>query len=371
MKINNFYSNKPTYSPSSAQNKPSFKGYFACPIKELHFQTFNAYEKRYPIIKELQRKCGEYFKILVQSFDGVTDAAKAPSKKPKSPVAEERFHNHEWGQDNKLFTENGLLVLKNCADFGWKDATVLAKHLNLPTRDVEPYIEGGNCFLGKKPNGDTFALIGHDALVKKRYHGYDVGEINNIGKDKLAEALGLNPDNVHVIPQPAYHLDMAIRPLKYPDVLVDSRQLPFDFVRRPLTYLRRRFHECVSQGEYASPKKVARALEEQGFNPIFVPGSLNDDREALNYMNAVVHQKPDGSLVYITNHSSKGKGFLIGSNMEKVFTRDLQKQCPDISEIIFIDGKGAVEDCLKNKSAGIHCLTSERPDFEQWNRMLK
>lgn len=368
MQINNFYNAyRPKQSPN--QKRPAFKGYFACPIKELHIQS--ARRKRYSIVEELQKKCGHYFRILVQSVEDLTEASQfTPQNQKTIPNIYYGTLNSEYGQDNKLFTENGILLLKSCDNFGWEDATKLAQHLNLPTRDVEPYIEGGNCFLGKKPDVDTFALVGQDALTKKRYGGSDVYTVGKIRKEKLAEALKLHPDNVHIIPQADHHLDMAIRPLKYPYVLVDNRDLTHELVRRPFQDVRSKHREYLLKRNFASPEEVAHALEQQGFKPIFVPGSLGYDRKKLNYLNAIVHQKPDGKLVYITNRSSKSRGYLIGSDMEQVFSQHLKEQCPDVDEVIFIDGEGAMERCLNNESAGLHCLFSERPDFGKWATML-
>lgn len=376
MRINNFYNNKPTYSPSPTQNKPPFKGYIACPIKELHIQTFNSYESRYPIIEELNRKCGQYFRIIVQTFEGFIDAANITPKKP-TPTCPYKLTYNEHGQDNKLFTENGILLLEGCAKDGWEEAETLAQYLDLPTRHVKTYVQGGNCFLGKKPDGETFALVGQDALKKKRYgpRPYEV-EKTDIDKNRLAEELGLHPDNVYVLPQPEYHLDMAIRPLKYPYVLVDSPQKTIELttskkLKAYLLKLQEKLKGYTEEENYTSPELIAERLEEMGFKPIFVPGTIGMCREETNFMNAIVHQKPDGSLVYITNHSKGDKKFWKGSDMEEVFTQYLREQCPDISEVIFIDGKGEIDYCLRTKFSGIHCLASERPDVEQWNRMLK
>lgn len=373
MKINNFYNSKNTYQQKPLE-KQSFKGYFACPIKELHFQTFNSANRRYPVIRDLQRKCGKYFDIIVQTADGFSPAKKF-KKPPQKEVRKSAYPGEycEYGQDNKLFIENKILLLQGCMDAGWKEAKILAEHLGIKSQSVRSNVQGGNCFLGKLPTGENFALIGQDALCIRRdstpWSGGDV--IKTVTKQEVAKEMGIKPENLYVIPQPDFHLDMAIRPLKYPYVLVDDMDLTFSMAKtdKQRDYLKNEVYllsqkEMIAEKKYATPKQTAEELEKHGFKPIMVPGSFGFYRTVLNYMNAIVHQNPDGSLTYITNRSERGKKFWLGLNMEKIFTEYLKTQCPDVKDVIFIDWQ-----TMGRESAGIHCLTSERPDFERWKNM--
>lgn len=363
MRINNFYdTNKPQQSPN--QNKSTFKGYFACPIKELHIQTFHPTKcaNRYPIIKEMEKKCGQYFRILVQTLEGFTDASKF-QKQTRLPSC----NYYEFGQDNKLFTQNQMLLLQACRHWGWQDAETLAKHLNMPTREISGTLEGGNCFLGKKPNGDSFALIGSDGIWEAGDTPYFC-EITNTAKTFVAKELGLSLDNVHVIHQPDFHLDFAIRPLNYPYVLVDDRALTQKLVAKKTGQaidVYGQHKDYILHREYLYPEEVVKELEAQNFKPVLVPGSLGDKRQSVNYMNAIVHQTPDGRLVYITNRS-KNSRLTEKVDLEDIFTQHLREKCPQISDIIFIDGDGEIEKCLRKESAGVHCLFSENPNFERW-----
>lgn len=356
MRINNFYGASKSQQPST-QKKPAFKGYFACPIKELHVHPRNDSSRanRVPIIQELQARCGRFFRILVQTANGVVDA-----RDFKASMQDASGDFHQYGQDNKVFRENMMLLLTGCQKKAWLQANELAEHLKIPTREINGALEGGNCFLGKKPNGDDFILVGNDSLV-------DSTSKRVISKKDIAKELGLSLNNVHVIPQLGYHADIAIRPLKYPYVLVDNRNLTHELTKaeRQIKSVHGEHDQYLFRHGYSTPYETAHELEQQGFKPIFVPGSLGDNRTAANYMNAIVHEKPDGSLVYITNHSRVGHYF-DGVNMEEIFSQHLKEKCPEVSEVIFIDGKEQIERCLGQESAGIHCLFSENPNFRDW-----
>lgn len=373
MKITNFCNAKNTYQQKPSENQ-SFKGYFACPINELHFQTFNTRNRIYRVIRDLQRKCGKYFDIIVQTADGFAPAKKFKKSPPK--VARKSTYPSEYceyGQDNKLFTENRMLLLQGCINAGWKEAEILAEHLGIKSQAVRSNVQGGNCFLGKLPNGEDFALIGQDALCLRRDSSpWSEGDvIKTLTKQEVAKEIDIKPENLYAIPQPDFHLDMAIRPLKYPYILVDDMDLTFSMAKtdKQRDYLKNEVYllsqkERIAKMKYTTPKQTAEELEKLGFIPIMVPGSFGFKRTMLNYMNAIVHQNPDGSLTYITNRSDYGKKFWIGLNMEKIFSEYLKTQCPDVKKIIFIDWK-----YIGREDAGVHCLTSERPDFEKWKRM--
>lgn len=358
---------------------PAFKGYFACPIKELHFQAVTSLDRRYHVIKELSSKCKQYFKIFVQGKDAVVDVSEISRIRAQKYESDNDYINsiHDYGQDNKLFTERRILLLKGCDGRGYEEATKLAKNLHIKTDTIVPHIQGGNCFLGKKTDGENFALIGAEALCVKNDSRYYRSVIRRASVKEIAESLKIKPENVYVIRQPDYHLDMAIRPLKYPYVLVDDMDLTIQLMKNDKqrayvnnTYYTQDQKVRIKEQYYSTPSETCENLKEHGFVPIRVPGSLGFYRSNLNYLNAIVHQNPDGSLVYITNHSKAGHSFWKGVNMEKLFSDYLKSQCPDVKDVIFIDGKGEMGKCLNRESAGIHCLVSERPDFEQWNKLL-
>jgi len=349
---------------TSNQNKlpqTKFKGYAACPIKELHVQP--NYQKRFPsMISELNKKCGKYFKIVVQMMDrATTDIGNLNFKESNCVEGSTTFC---WGQDNKLFFEDGSLgvLMENQKPDGAKK---LAKQLGLTSRLINLNIEGGNCFLGKKPNGENYALVGADAIYKN--------------KTTVAKSLNLKPENLYVISQPDFHIDMVVRPLTYPYVLVGDHKLIKKMTKgnslnhnqnKQLEQLEQSRDETIKYCNYTPVDTVIDELKKQGFKPIRVPGMVG--RNKASFMNAIVHQEPNGDLIYITNKTHLDKK--LGINCEKIFEQDLKAKVPEIKEVIFIDGEGLIQDSLAigngENGGGIHCMTSERPDFKKWKMIL-
>ena len=146
-------------------------------------------------------------------------------------------------------------------------------------------------------------------------------------------------------------------------------------LRMDLLYMVKSFSHTVKSSNVAGLNSVSRALKNHGFEVVKVPGRLYDIDSMMcsgstlnhffNYMNGVVHENPDGSLVYITNKSKLNKQFnitpeiseKIGFDFEKMF---LDKISPYIKKenVYFIDN---VADDLHNLHGGIHCLCNEIP----------
>lgn len=351
MKISNQFNNQ--YQLKKPEN-PLFRGYFAAPIKELHVQT--CYQSgMITMINELKSKCGKHFDIVAQ----LKDRLAKPSQLVDSGyggIADSL--DDKWGQDNKIFlADNKLLVLKSHDSYNLAER--LANLLKLKVRQCYSHVEGGNCFLGQKPNGDNFALIGKDAVI-------------NDSKLNVASSLFVKPETLFVLSQPMYHLDMFIRPLLYPNVLVGDPKLMHKFAKAQyqadvIDSLSKERDKVFEAEKYVSVETTIKQLKAFGFNPIRVPGVLGSDE--LNYMNAIVHQKDDGSLLYITNKSHPSLNHRTGIDFELEFEKYLKRKVPQISEIVFIDGDGFVSNSLTH-GGGIHCMTNEMPDFEKWKKML-
>ena len=340
---------------SQTPKKIQFEGWAAAPIKELHIQPGNG-PSFLPFIHELNSKCKDYFKIVVQLADGlVVDMKKIKLDEYKKIKGSTELF---WGQDNKIFFENDKLGIFSES----KDpitASMFAKKLRIKTEIIKLETQGGNCFLGKKPNGETYALVGKDALD---------------GNDKItvAKSLNVKVENLHLISQPNFHLDMVVRPLTYPYVLVGDPKLTAEIVKKGLNQNQCenfdiKYFKTIGR-EYASTNQTVNELKSHGFEPILVPG-LIAGRRGVNFMNAIVHQKPDGKLVYITNKTNIGLND--GINFKKIFENDVRSKCPQIDKFIYIDGKGHVQEALTRFLGGTHCMTCERPDFEKWNEILK
>ena len=335
--------------------KLAFKGWAAAPIKEIYVQL--ASHKDYtPFLFELNKKCKQYFKIVVQSTDNlIYDMRKL---KPNKKGCIEGGTGDIWSQDNKIFFENGDLGIfpeSNDPEI----AENLAKKLKIKSQIMNLQTQGGNYYLGKKTNGENFALVGIDAL-------------DGLTKETAADALHVDVKNLHVISQPSFHIDVVVRPLTYPYVLVGDPNLTAKLAREGhneeqcKSFNKRLF--TSKENLYATTDDTVKELENQGFKAIRVPG-LIAGYSGLNFMNAIVHQKPNGKLIYITNKTSIGEN--IGIDFGGIFEKYLKSKCPEIEKIIYIDGKGFVQKALTKILGGTHCMTCEKPDFEKWNAMLK
>jgi hypothetical protein len=355
MKITNQHT---TYSNQTPKKVP-FKGWAAAPIKEIYLQPNN--DNRFmPLIKELNKKCKRYFKIIVQLTDGLV-------AEPKKITL---FKNGNikggtlccWSQDNKIFFENNELgVFYDSHDP--KRARLLAKQLQVKAKTMNLESQGGNYFLGKKTNGENYALVGADSL-------------DGCEGQHIAKSLNVKTENMYAISQPNFHIDMVVRPLTYPYVLVGDPKLTNKLINDIRTKkglpLLEKHHSNVVKGDehynYSSTAKTVKELKAHGFKPIRVPGLLSDEM-GLNFMNAIVHQKPDGKLIYITNKTHLGEN--IGIDFEAIFEKDLKSKFPAIEKVIYIDGEGLIQESLVEYEGGTHCMSCEKPDFEKWNNLLK
>ncbi len=236
----------------------------------------------------------------------------------------------------------------------------------MPKIDINMPIEGGNCFLGKKTSGEYFALIGNKNLC-----GNDIPFI--------AKHLGIKGENVHLIPQPDFHIDLGIRPLNYPYVLLGDRKLTANLILAKYKLDNSTKLLIETEGnflphDYAGIDKIEHELRQKMFIPIRVPGILGDNQ--VNYMNAIVHQESKGDLIYITNDCQPSCYKNIDIN--SLFKEYLMKQVPQIKKVEFISGGSNnnsnaygtyMNFALARTGGGIHCMTSERPDFVKWNAM--
>lgn len=363
MKIQNIknYNYKSQNEPS--KSKTSFKGYFACPIKELHIQP--DYQKEFiPFAKELEKKCKKYFDIVIQLKGRLYKSA------DKLKIDNDKFIVHQnascWGQDNKLFLEDGSVLIGKSANDP-NTARKLAKMLNLPKKEYHKKIAGGNIFLGKDKKGKNIALIGSDVLV-------------GTSAQKLSRTLGIEKKNLFVVPQPDFHIDLMVRPLNFPYILVGDYKLMennidknnelSELIINNLQQHAARREEYRLSDNYASPEEVIKSLKSQGLEPIRVPGIIGKNK--ANFMNAIVHQDKDGKLVYITNKSDFPKD--LQTMFEEIFKKDLMSKAPQVKEIMFINGDKLVPTSLRlldgESGGGVHCLSCERPNFEAWRALF-
>ena len=319
--------------------KINFKGYDALPLKSIKLsKLFDG------SIEHEMQEIGLRENILIDTFE----------------------YGSQWLQDIDTFIEksNELQVISHF----WM-AREHIKELNKTGSKVEssPYcIKGGNVFIGKYPNGEKWMLTGES-------------EIFNKNLKEISETYEIKEENIHLIPLMNFHLDLFIRPIGYPYVLVNDDKMvnketaKMEGKNKDLKKFRSDVinHQKNIQKKYpTTTDEVCKSLEELGFVPIRVPAVWG---ESVNFINAIVNQHKDGTISYITGSSKCENKYI--SSCEKIFEKILREKVPNLKNIYFVEGEkddnnkgygNKIMQSLKKFQGGLHCLTSEVPDFEIW-----
>lgn len=340
--------------------KQNFKGYDAAPIKNIYLSVLEANDEKdlFDDIESVANR--ENIGLWTITGDRLFKG-----REPETWVG--RYPADIWLQDRIFFTEGkeetkvhparGLLGIHPSIS---KDFEVKS---NIKTSDTILNTECGNFFVGKKENGEKYVLAGVESASDAK---------------KIAELQNIKKENIHIIPQPAFHIDMFVRPVGFPYILVHDEELALKNVDKlnttneAKTRLKKEIQssrEYILRGrKYISGKELAKELEKQGFKPILIGGIYGTN---VNFINALVHKRNDGNLVYITNGSenlSREK-----TQLQKIFEQDLKAKVPNVAKVDFILGEKAkitgdnvIGDLLMFYQGGVHCLAAEEPDFEKW-----
>ncbi len=389
--------------------KQNFKGYAAAPIKNIYLQN-NTQESQKNIFNEL-KEVGkkEGFGVQIEQdgklYQDINDAE--PSER------------YMWAQDNKIIVDKDgkrqVLVSGVKPDF----ESELGKALDVETTDAQSVFEGGNVYIGKKPDGENYLIVGQDVVFEmaaakfldakltraskmsdvkpfkmmfQMPGGYatmteggdkvsfEVDEteiLEEQAKEQLSKDFNVKKENICIVPQLEFHIDMFLRPLDYPYILINDKNMA-DMVasefgiknqgeKDPLDMLDAMFL-FAKEDKYAT---TIQKLKDCGFKPISVAGVFGDSGE-VNYMNSFVNQAPDGSLSYIAMSSKDAdKKF---KELDSVFDNELKSKAPNIKNIHHISGGKSEENKDLNnimaniyyRQGGLHCLGCEEPDFEKW-----
>lgn len=394
-----------------------FSGYAACPIKRLHLQPYR--HRDLEISRQLE-KIGEQAGFVVCTQTG----AKVHTRASNAHKTIRPYNERAWGQDNKFFqkTDNGPVLRILSQLYGEEARTVqkLGQALGIPTSPLSSPLEGGNFFLGRKADGQRYAIMGKESLRKtawllylqdfgvSRYQYEAKPDIEKAFQKKqthylkraeklIAQELQVPGKQVLYVDQPDFHIDLAIRPLHDNVVLLHDpalsfqmlseayRQSPDPQTKKQLRHLRdslKRYLNYQKRNNYKSVNTLQQQLQQGGFQVVRMPGIFKirlglDDHAPLNqsyrstaFLNAVVHQKPNGDLVYITNQS-----YL--PILNTLFAKYLQQAVPAIKTVAWVTGHQFKIPFMSfysndishrlDQGGGIHCLSSEEPDFEAWD----
>lgn len=316
----------------------NFKGYDAAPLKAIHMDSWTSE----PIKSELQAIAKEEGFEIRSALDYFL-----------------------WAQDLKMIVEKDKKPFCVAGENAFVDYhEEIKRKYGISYKINKEIAVGGNTFIGKYPNGEKWMMIGSDELQTKT-------------KDFLAQEYEVKKENIIVIPQQHYHLDMFMRPIGYPYVLIDNPELSrkkleslpeakdiYDYLTVTKNF---KDYESARSLNYDSHEETIKALEQAGFIPIEVAGVLGS---GINFMNAIVNQHQDGSISYITN-SSKCNSELM-SSFQEGFEKELRQKVPNIDKVYFVSGIDEYNDStylIENialRGGGLHCMTMEEPNFSTW-----
>lgn len=384
----------------------NFHGHAAGKIKALYMQ--NASHPSQILVYNELRKIGQEY-----NFDVFLHHQNHIFNNELIKTSYEKCNYQVWSQDNKTFlNKNGkpVLISSVCMPRSEKEEVEsLSEIKKIEHLKPELYIKGGNFFIGKRFNGDRYLIIGMDDVSDSGAYHYLKEKQNHvskenmrefllndilIGKDgkiiatndefsknfekyekitleKLRDTFDVDENNIVVLPQGQYHIDLSIRPLKYPFVLVADEKMSQENINK----LKRRFwydygakvfaqeleEKLAKQNRhYSSCDLICKHLKKNGFVPIRIGGGYGESE--INFINSIVHKDKD-DLIYITNSAECGNKYY--EYLQKLFAKDLKEKCPQNIKSYFVKGlvlpdkTNVILDYLKKYRGGIHCLCAE------------
>ena len=330
-----------------------------------------------------------------------------------------RTPQYKWSQDNKTFvnSQGDTFILTPAHQKVTRYENKLGDLLGIKTKEARTLFAGGNIYLGKKQNGENYILVGQDVIddtaIYEHFKDYNFSigcfeevskfkhqekdENNNYkilptkkefserkaeyadrAKNNICEDFGIKKENIFVVPQQVFHIDMFLRPIGYPYILVNSEEICRDIVKNNLGFedtecgikeLTEEYYDYLKEvNNDIRTQDVVSSLKEQGFIPIEIGGIFGEYGKA-NFMNAIVNKHKDGKIAYITNSSKCGlEAYTL---LEQIFETQLKEKVPNLRKAHFIDGgqyeySNGMMDNLLEMGGGLHCLTCEEPNFETW-----
>lgn len=397
----------------------SFKGYDAAPIKNLYMFSF--IDRGQENIRRELNEIGktEGFEASIEENGKLYKGEEKPSK--------ENYIAYKWAQDNKIIidSQEGRYVLNpaNQRNHGYLQGK-LDKFLQVRRKESTLNWAGGNIYLGKKPDGEKYILIGNDVILDNSIKEYlkDIDcwygndrDIYNFEKsddkkeekldfyskseqprprkkefktkqkfyaekvkEMISEDFDVKKENIFVVPQQIFHIDMFLRPIGYPYILVNTEEKAKELVADNLgysekesdirLYTRLYYDQLRKDNKGIKTKSVINSLKEQGFIPIEIGGIFGMDGMA-NFMNAIVNKHEDGTITYITNSSECEREDYV--ELQKRFDKQLRENVPNLRDTHYIYAGRAGQinlmmESLMENSGGLHCMVCEEPNFEVW-----
>ncbi len=363
-------------------NNISFQGYDARLLKGIFTRDGGFGNSFYGLAEQTAQ---------ILNKEGVDVFVQTPKKILKNDFSDIKpnFSNFwPWVQDRLAFLPNKTIESKG---FTREDTNLedIKEMFKLPTEEKYNHIEGGNYFFIKDGDKDVVLLGKEELSIKSPKSIRDF-----FGKHKVI-----------TVSQPDFHLDLSARPLNNKRILVNDPKMlmnelnngikrakevyakekdsQLEAVIRKLNYLKDEILEGNQEYDTLNKyKTLQQELKYNKFNVIKVPGLviksgdgvvagqpsfMADIKYKMNFMNAIVHERPDKSLVYVAGKSVLDEQLgltpeiaeKIDFSFERIFKKSLNGIiAPD--DIHFVGDK-TISNILKNNDGSVHCLFAEIP----------
>lgn len=385
-----------------------FKGHEAGKIKTLYMQNPNlgTQVNIYNQIKTIGEQEG--FDVFIHDNQRIEKEKLSEKSKLYNPWG-------IWAQDNKVLLKKDDKTISLAPEFYSKQELVevadFCDQTEIKGYFSELMFEGGNVYLGKKDNGENYFITStmnmylagkylyfkdrtndeasYEAALKFFNDGKHYDKEGNLVADEeeydrnwevwakkaieiVSEDFDVKRENMVFLPEADFHIDMVIRPLEYPYVLINDdnevdklvEKLEKQFKYNPLERNElRKFKKNLQRhrAKYNPSDDICKKLEANGFVPIKIAGAFG--RNPVNFINAIVHKNGE-ELAYITNSTKHGSK--IYQAMQEYFEKDLMEKYPKIKRVHYVDGgkcakgkKNNIMYYLGNGNGGIHCLCAE------------
>lgn len=373
---------------SCVQNNTSFKGYDVMPLRGLYMQGWENFhgQKITQEMAEIAKK--ENIPLYVNNYGKIIrDAVQS------LPCLYDSFC--VWAQDTKNFLCNGGIKNLLCSS---REAILKKDNLgelsDYEVRFRKNLPRGGNFYIGYKPDGEKWMILSAKTTMKDirsiykgdydentRLRGlHNTRELVTLGQ--IADVFGVKIENICLVNTSYEDLDMLVRPIGYPYVLVND----CDSTVKNMMKLKSKnadnnkqfdifemYDKCYKY-DYVS-KELADLLEKAGFIPVKIGGAYSND---VNFLNALAFRTENGGISYITNSTRDSSPEF--EYLEKLFEEDLRSKVDNIENVYFVSGGNARENgfpdadkpdinsmmyWLGGNRGGIHCMTAEIPDFDK------
>lgn len=336
---------------------------------------------------------------------------------PDIPGAEEEGH-HSFSNDpndeDKKIKSQWTALTPDKLD----EADEMAAELGMEIIKTLSVIEGGNMLTGRRANGRPYVIIGRDAVLQTTFINKQIYTdalvddklktfiptddaihrmsimleaggfidksltedkikqttrrflaMNEISKDIIADELNTEIEDLVVVSQPDFHIDMYLRPLKDGRVLVHDYEESRKLIRQvldgdqnsQLTEIQKQRLEQtwldlepLRQESEKVTKLICDQLEKAGLQAVKTPGVFTVGKmerkepvQPVNFLNGIMGTSPSGEMFYLTNGSSI-------EPLNHAFSTWIKEKQSGLN-IHFIDSQSA-ESMLKTKG-GLDCIT--------------